>query len=248
MKLQKKVAIITGGAGYIGSAIAARLARAGASVIVADLNPEGAQAVAARLVADGATASAVELNVCARDSIKRMVQTVLQEFKAIDILVNNAGGSARKDISLFHEAREEVLDRIIDMNFKGPVFCARAVIEHMVKRRRGTIINIGSICGVQGGRNTADYSASKGGVIAFTKALAKEVGQFGITVNCVSPGLVPRPDEDPERARRSNYLGRICTGDDVASLVGFLATEEAGFITGQNYIIDGGRSLALKGD
>lgn len=251
MKLQNKVAIVTGGAGYIGRAIAARLSREGASVVIADLNLKGAQSVAARLADDGATAAAVELDLCDRGSIQRLVEAVLKDFKAIDILVNNAGGSARLvggTYGPFHEADDEVISRMIDINLKGPMLLTRAVASHMVERRSGKIVNIGSICGVQGSPHSAAYSAAKGGIIAFTKSLAKGVGSFGITVNCVSPGLVPRPEEDPARALRSNCLGRVCTGEDVANLVCFLATDEAGFITGQNHIIDGGRSLALKGD
>lgn len=251
MSLQGKVAIVTGGAGYIGAAIAARLARDGATVIVADLHLDGARAVAARIGADGARASAVELDLRDRGSIKRMVETVLREFQTIDILVNCAGGSARLvggAYGPFHEAEENVIDAMIDINLKGPLFVTRAVVPHMVARGQGRIVNVASICGVQGLEKVTDYAAAKGGVIAFTKSLAKEVGQFGITVNCVSPGLVPRPEENSERALRSSYLGRICTGEDIANLVGFLVSGEAGFITGQNYIIDGGRSLGLKGD
>ena len=136
---------------------------------------------------------------------------------------------------------------MIDVNLKGPLFCTRAVIGHMVERKCGKIVNIGSITGIQGLEYVVDYSAAKGGVIAFTKALAKEVGPSGINVNCVSPGLVPRPDENPARALRSGYLGRICKPEDIAELVVFLSTDAAAYITGQNYVIDGGRSLGMKG-
>ncbi len=251
MSLKGKVAIISGGAGSIGSAIAGRLARDGASVIVADLNLENARVVASRISAEGARASAVELDLRDRVSIKRMVETVLREFKTIDILVNCAGGSARLvggAYGPFHEAREEVIDAMIDINLKGPLFVTHAVVPQMLTQGQGCIVNVASICGVQGSENVADYSAAKGGVIAFTKALAKGLGPRGIRVNCVSPGLVPRPEENPGRALRSNYLDRVCTGEDIANLVAFLVSEEAGFITGQNYIVDGGRSLGLKGD
>ncbi len=250
MSLQGNVAIVTGGAGYIGSAIACRLARDGASVVVADLNLERARAVASRIGADGDRANAVALDLRDRDSIKQMVETVLREFKTIDILVNCAGGSARLvggAYGPFHEAQEDVIDAMIDINLKGPLFVTHAVVPHMVAQGQGCIVNVASICGVQGSEMVADYSAAKGGVIAFTKALAKGLGPRGIRVNCVSPGLVPRPEENPERALRSNYLGRVCTGEDIANLVAFLVSEEADFITGQNYIVDGGRSLALKG-
>ena len=195
----------------------------------------------------GGDAEAYQADICDRKAIKDMVAQVLQRFGHIDILINIAGGSARSDCSLFQDAKEEILDRIIDINLKGPIFCTRAVIGHMIDRKQGNIINVGSIVGVQGLERVVDYSAAKGGIIAFTKALAKEVGMHGINVNCVSPGLVPRPDEDPERALKSNYLGKVCKAEDVAELILFLATDAAGYITGQNYIIDGGRSLGMKG-
>lgn len=241
-------AIVTGGAGWIGQAIARGLIEDGLAVAVADLDRARAQEAADRLVAAGGRAMAVELDVRSYASAQRMVAEVVGAFGAVDALVNNAGGSARKDISLFCDADPAVLDRIIDMNLKGPVYCSRAVIGHMIGRTRGAIVNIGSITGIQGLSYVVDYSAAKGGVIAFTKALAKEVGRHGIRVNCVSPGLVPRPDEDPSRARNSNFLGRTCSAEDVAAMVRFLVGDQAGFITGQNHVVDGGRSLGMKGE
>ena len=174
-----------------------------------------------------------------------MVQTVLDECGNIDILVNNAGGSARGECSLFHQSKDQVVQRILEINLMGPIYCIRAVVEHMVQKQAGKIINLGSIVGVQGLPKCADYSAAKGGIIAFTKSLAMELGEFGINVNCVSPGLVPRPDQDAEAMRSTNYLNAICSPDDVANVVRFLATDEAKFVTGQNYVVDGGRSLGL---
>jgi NAD(P)-dependent dehydrogenase (short-subunit alcohol dehydrogenase family) len=247
MKLSEKTAIVIGAGGCIGRAIAMKLAAEGAAVVAVDINLETAKETAGFIRDAGGEALAVKTDICEHVSIKQMVDEVMQRFGQIDILVNGAGGSARKDCSLFKDAKAEILERIIDINLKGPLFCTRAVIGHMLDRKQGKIINIGSITGVQGLEWVVDYSAAKGGVIAFTKALAKEVGPHGINVNCVSPGLVPRPDEDPERALRSNFLGNVCKPEEVAELVLFLATDAAGFITGQNYIIDGGRSLGMKG-
>jgi NAD(P)-dependent dehydrogenase (short-subunit alcohol dehydrogenase family) len=247
MKLSGKTAIVTGAGGSIGRAIAVKLAAEGASVAAVDINLETAEETATIIRDAGGKALALQTDVCDRATITDMVDQVLERFAHIDILINTAGGSARKECSLFHKSKAEVLDRIIDINLKGPLFCTRAIIEHMVNRKQGKIINIGSIVGVQGLEWVVDYSAAKGGIIAFTKALAKEVGPYGINVNCVSPGLVPRPDENPERAQRSNYLGKVCKPEDVAELVLFLATDSADYITGQNYIIDGGRSLGMKG-
>lgn len=252
MKLDGDVAIVTGGAGYIGQAIAAKLAKEGATVVVADLNMTGAEHVASSLKEDGAIALAVEVDITNRASIKAMVTTVIQTFGKIDVLINNAGGSARLvggRYCCFHEAEEEVLGRIIDMNLKGPLFCTRAVINHMIDRGEGRIVNLGSIAGVQGLEKVVDYSAAKGGIIAFTKALAKEVGPLGVRVNCISPGLIPRPGENTERALRANYMNKtVGTGEDVAELALFLVSDAARFIVGQNHIIDGGRSLGVKGD
>lgn len=245
MKLKGKVAIVTGGGGSIGRSIALKFAHQGAAVAVVDINLQQAQKVATELIDAGAVAVAVQVDVRDRPSIKQMVALVLKQLGTIDILVNNAGGSARGDCSLFHESNEDVVERILDVNLKGPIFCIRAVVEHMVQKRYGKIINIGSIVGMQGLRYCADYSAAKGGIIAITKSLAMELGEFGININCVSPGLVPRPDQDESAMIKTNYLQKICTPNDVANLVEFLVTEEAQFITGQNYVIDGGRSLGL---
>ncbi len=246
-KLENRVAVVTGGAGWIGQAIARALAEDGLSVAVADLDLGKTQEVVDRLTADGGRAIAVELDVRSYDSARRMADAVLKAFGAIDVLINNAGGSARKSCTLFCDADPAVLDRIIDVNLKGQLYCARAVIGHMIEKKRGGIVNMGSITGIQGLEIVVDYSAAKGGVIAFTKALAKEVGPHGIRVNCVSPGIVPRPDENPARARRSNYLGGICTAEDIAEAVRFLVSERARFITGHNLVVDGGRSLGMKG-
>jgi NAD(P)-dependent dehydrogenase (short-subunit alcohol dehydrogenase family) len=191
---------------------------------------------------------AVAVDVRDRASIKRMVDGALDKFGKIGILVNNAGGSAREKNAFFHESPDEVLEWVLGVNLLGPLFCIKAVIGHMIERRRGKIANIASIVGIQGKQKLADYSAAKGGLIAFTKSLAMEVGAYNINVNCVSPGLVPRSPAENEIAARRSYLGRPCKPENIADLVAFLCSEEASYITGQNYVIDGGRSLGLKGD
>jgi 3-oxoacyl-[acyl-carrier protein] reductase len=245
MKFENKVAVITGGGGSIGGAIARQLAAGGAAVALADLNPGPAAKLAAEIESAGGRALPMPVNVCDRESIRNMVASVRGKLGPIDILVNNAGGSARGECSLFHQSKDEVVDRILDVNLKGPIYCIRAVVEEMVERRGGKIINIGSIVGMRGLPDCADYSAAKGGIIAITKTLALELGEYGINVNCVSPGRVPRPDEDAEAVRKTNVLQKICTPEDIAHTVVFLLSAEAGFITGQNYVVDGGRSLGL---
>lgn len=247
MTLADKIAIVTGAGGCIGRAVCEKLASQGAGVAAVDVDLDAARETANAISKTSGRAIALQVDVQNRDEIRRMADNVIKHFGQIDILVNNAGGSARQENALFFEQRDEVIDRVLGVNLMGPIFCIRAVIGHMIQRRQGCIVNIGSIAGVQGLEKLVDYSAAKGGVIAMTRSLAKEVGPYGIRVNCVSPGIVPRPGvtKDPTKI---SYLTRVCTSEDVAELIVFLTTETAGYITGQNYIIDGGRSLGMKGN
>lgn len=248
MKLEHKVALVTGGGGWIGRAVALRLASEGVAVAVCDLEAERAEGVSAEIRASGGRSTAVAVDLRDNRDIERMAAVVSGRLGAPDIMVYVAGGSARGDSAPLHLAREEVIDRVLAVNLRGAVFCSRAVIGPMMKKGSGRIILVGSIIGMRGKAGYADYAAAKGGLIAFGRTLAMELGPHGITVNCVSPGLVPRPGEDRGRAARTNCLGRPCGPEEVAELVLFLACPAAGFITGQNYVIDGGRSLGLKGD
>lgn len=242
-----KVAVVTGGAGYIGSTTAKRLASDGASVVVCDVNGELARSVADTIIADGGEAMAVETDVRSTASIDDMVEQVLERFGHIDILVNVAGGSARERWSMVHGSSEEVINEILDINLRGVIFCCRAVIGHMIEQGSGKIVNVASIVATQGHAGFADYAAAKGGVIAFSRTLAMEVAPHNINVNCVSPGLVPRPGTSVEGIPETNYLGRIATAETVSNVIAFLVSDEADFIVGQNYVVDGGRSLGLKG-
>jgi NAD(P)-dependent dehydrogenase (short-subunit alcohol dehydrogenase family) len=238
MKLQQKVAIITGAGHGIGRAIALRFAKEGAGVVVNDVNIELAQVVADEIKAAGGEAIAVQADVRSTVEIASMVAAALHTFGKIDILVNNAGGAARERGAPFHKQKEEIFDWIIDVNLKGVLFSSRAVINHMMERGSGKIINMASIAGVVGAQNGSEYAASKAGIIAFTKSLAMEVGTFGVNVNSISPGAIVTV---PRLANIKTYLGRTGEADEVASLALYLCSDEASFITGQNYIIDGGR-------
>lgn len=248
MKLAGKTAIVTGSGHGIGRETAIRFAREGAKVVVVDINMEFAEKAAAEITATGALAIAVQADVRSSKEINRMAEVAFEQFGAIDILVNCAGGfaGAINRYSLFVDSDEEVWDWVFDVNLKGTFICTKAVIHHMIERGSGKIVNVASIAGVVGIKKMVDYSAAKGGIIAFTKALAMEVGTSGVNVNCVSPGLTER---SPNSSHKSNgtYLGRSGNPEEIANLIAFLASDEADYITGQNYIIDGGRWLGPKG-
>ena len=253
MKFENKVAIVTGAGGGIGRAVATSLASEGAAIVVNDIRQEPLDKVADEIRALGQKVLAMKADVTNSKEIYQMVQSTLNEFGRIDILVNVAGGPARGDKrTLFHEAEEETWNSVIDLNLKGTLICCHAVIRQMLQQRYGKIVNIGSVQGMVGSSiGFADYSAAKAGVIGFTKSLAKEVVSFGINFNCVSPGVVATPqlfwlpEEVIEKLKDSVYLKRLGKPEEIANLVVFLVSDEASYITGQNYAICGGRSLGL---
>jgi NAD(P)-dependent dehydrogenase (short-subunit alcohol dehydrogenase family) len=251
MKVADKVALITGAGGGIGEAAAIRLAKEGVHLIVNDVSPEALNKVASEIKGMGRKVIAVKADITNSKEVKQMVKNALDEFGRIDILANVAGGAARGEKrGYFHEVSEDAWNSVIDLNLKGTLTCCHAVIEPMMKNRSGKIINIGSVAGMIGASMAmADYSAAKAGVIGFTKALAKELGPYGIHVNCVSPGPIGTPhfftldQETVKRLESFTYLKRLGKPEEVANVVVFLASDEASYITGQNYAVCGGRSL-----
>lgn len=242
----KKTAIIVGGGGNIGRACALSLAAEGYAIAVTDLNLETAQRTAAELVNCGKTARAYAVDVTSSAAVNKNVTVVLQDFGRIDAVVYTSGGSARKQMARLVCQTDEVILNNIAVNLFGAIYYDRAAANVMIEQGSGgRLIHISSIVGIQGNIGCVEYSAAKGGLIAMTKSLAMELGEYGITVNCVAPGLVPRPD-DPSDTRPTNYLHQIAKAEGVADVVAFLASEKASFITGQNYVVDGGRSLGLK--
>jgi len=243
LKLQDRVAIVTGAARGIGRAIALRFAADGAAVMVDDIDGEGAEAVVKEIVKEGGTAAAYDADVTDSEQVRAMVAAVLDRFEKMDILVNNAGGGAALlgKTAPFRDQTEDVRRWVIDLNLHGTMICTHAVLDHMIERRYGRIINLGSIAGVSGLPNWAVYSAAKGAIIALTKTLAMELGEFGINVNCISPGAIgSQPDRD---WTRWTWLRRGGEPSEVAAMASFLASDEAGYITGVNYLVDGGRTL-----
>ena len=238
MDLTGRIALVTGAARGIGSAIAERLSSAGATVAIADLDPPTAPSTTIRM--------AVRADVSISEDVSRMVNDVLDQLGRIDILVNNAGVVGPE--APVRDLSEADWDRVMNTNVKGVFLCSRAVIGHMAERRRGAIVSIASISGKEGNANMAAYSVSKAGVICFTKALAKEVLDDNIRVNCVAPALIETGmtlSLDPERAAILTSkipMGRLGKPGEVAALVHFLASDEATFTTGQCYDVSGGRA------
>jgi NAD(P)-dependent dehydrogenase (short-subunit alcohol dehydrogenase family) len=243
-------AIVTGGANGIGKAIALALARQGVDVIIADIDISAAASVARAIKKLGRRSLSLKVDVASSDDARKMVAKSLEKFGGIDILINCAGGPDPENRP-FHESDEKDWERIINKNLKSVRNCTRAVINHMMARRSGKIVNISSIAGLLGDPRSVDYSAAKAGVIGFTMALAKEVAGYGINVNCVTPGpvLTERMQNFPDKVKRSAQvtgLGRLGKPEEVAALVVFLTSDEAGFITGQNYPICGLKNIGVS--
>jgi len=257
MKLKNRVAFVTGGGRGIGKATAIKLAEDGADVVVASTSLEPANAVIKEIEARGRKGLAIQTNVSKFDDVKRAVAKALEEFGQIDILVNNAGGSARGKMSLFCDSEEDTWDQVLGTNLKGVFYTCRQVIGPMLKQGSGSIINIGSVAGMIGFASQVDYSAAKGGVIAFTQALAKETSPHGVRVNCVSPGPIVSeagrnipPEMKAKLASnalaKSTGFGHFGEPSDIANLVAFLASDDAKFITGQNYPVCGVMNLGFS--
>lgn len=251
----KRVAVVTGAGGGIGLATCRRLAHDGFRVIPTDISLERAAAVAGELTASGFEAVPFKLDIMQKaPQVAEVFDNIRQVWGRIDVLVNNAGGSADLlgKISDFCDAEEATWEFVISLNMFGTMRCVRAVLAAMKEARYGRIINLASVAGNCGLPGRADYSAAKAGIIGFSKALAMEVGCYGITVNCISPGLIermrptpnsPLPQTCAPRPSTGTWLGHTGTPDDIAAAIAFLASEEAGYITGDDILVDGGRTL-----
>jgi len=245
--LTGRVALVTGGSRGIGRAIALRLAGLGAKVAVNyQVNQAAAEEVVATIRGQGGEAIAVRGDVRSPEDAASMVKATLEAFGRLDILVNNAGTTRDTLLAMMKDSDWDV---VLDTNLRGAFNCTKAAIRPMMRQRWGRIINITSIAGVMGNAGQANYSAAKAGLIGFTKAVAREVGSRNITVNAVAPGYVPTdltaslPEELVTRLLELTALGRAGTGEDVANAVAFLASDAAGYITGQVLCVDGGIAM-----
>lgn len=250
MNFKDQVAIVTGAGSPngIGRAIALCLAGKGANIVIADFNIEWAQKVAQEVRALGRKSSFARVDVTLEKNVKKMVDDTLNEFGRIDILVNNAGITQPVNVL---STNEDDWDRVINVNLKGTFLCSQAVIKPMMQRRFGRIINMSSVSGKRGGGvfGGAHYSAAKAGILGFSKALAREVVEFGITVNSVCPGLIDTDirvglSEEQERASwESIPMKRPGTTYEVAETVAFLASAGAAYITGEDIDVNGGSHM-----
>lgn len=245
--LAGKVAIVTGAAQGIGRAIAETLAREGADVIVADLDPGRSQETVDAVAKLGRKALNLKVNVADWDDVKAMSDQVVKEMGKIDILVNNAG--VTRD-GLVMRMKEEDWNLVLQVNLYGTFHCTKAVLQPMTKQRYGRIVNIASIVGAMGNAGQANYAASKAAVIGFTKTVAREYASRLVTVNAVAPGFIDTamtqtlPADVKETLQKQIPLGRLGQPADIAEAVRFLASEEAGYITGHVLHVNGGMLMA----
>jgi len=251
MDLQGKVAVITGAGGGIGRGIALKLGALGAKVVVADIKTEGAAETVALLEKEGAQGLALKTAITSLAQVQEMVKAALSAFGKLDILVNNAGWDK---IEPFIKNSPDFWDRVIAINLKGPIHCTRAVLDHMMERKYGKIVNISSDAGRVGSSGEAVYSACKGGMIAFTKTIAREMARYSINVNCVCPGPADTPllaeltqgetgAKIIEAMVKVVPFRRLGKPEDLAGPVAFLVSDEAAFITGQTLSVSGGLTM-----
>lgn len=246
-----RVAIVTGGAAGIGAAISRALARDGANIAIWDRNVDATGGIVDEIQAMGRKAVVCQVDVSKRAEIDAAVKTVRDQLGPVDILVNNAGVSPEKD---FVDITEEDWDAVMNINLKGMFFCTQAVIDDMLTAKWGRIVNISSSSAQSGSVRMVHYVATKGGVIGFTKALAREMAPFGITVNNVPPGSVYTAGLQSVEARftqgldawvKSNIpVQRVGQPEDIANAVAFLASDASGYITGHTLDVNGGRYMA----
>jgi len=246
MKLKDRVSLITGAARGIGKEIALLFAREGSDVVVCDVDLEAAQNTQKEIESLGRRALSFKADVTNITQVEEMVNLILDKFSKIDILVNNAG--ITKD-NLVLRMSDDEWDKVLSVNLKGAFNCLKVVSRHMLKKRYGKIVNVASIIGMIGNAGQANYAASKGGLIALTKSVAKEFGSRSINANAVAPGFIQTAmtDKLPEEYRKQMLevipMAKFGQPEDVAKVCLFLASPESDYITGQVIVVDGGMTM-----
>ncbi len=242
MRLENKVAIITGAGSGIGKETALLFAKEGAKVVVADVNEKAGEETVVEIKKNG-EGFFVKLDVSNREQAKQMVKTTLEKYGRIDVLINNAGIVQDAFLS---KMTEEQWDRVINVDLKGVFNCTQAVVEVMINQGNGVIINTSSIVGLEGNVGQVNYAAAKAGLIGMTKTLAKELGKKGIRVNAVAPGFIATPmtsnvpEKILEMMKEKTPLRRLGEAKDVAYAYLYLASDEADFVNGAVLCVDGG--------
>ena len=242
-KLSKKIAVVTGASRGIGKAMAETYAQAGAHVICVSRNEDALNGVADLIRSNGGSASVAACNVSDLENFQKLIKDTADNYGSVDILVNNAG--ITRD-TLIMRMSEDDWDTVIDINLKGAFNGIKAVTRIMMKQRFGRIINISSVVGLVGNAGQANYASAKAGLIGLTKATAKELASRNITVNCIAPGYIATDmtnqmdDQTKDSLISQIPLGHIGSPDDIAATALFLASDEAGYITGQTITVDGG--------
>jgi 3-oxoacyl-[acyl-carrier protein] reductase len=242
-----RVAIVTGGSRGIGRAVAVRLANEGANVAITyRSNDAAAEEAAEEVRTEGARCEIFQGDVASPDDVAALFEGVGEALGRVEILVNNAG--LTRD-NLMMRMKESEFDEVLSTNLKGTYLCTRAALRPMIRARWGRIVNISSVVGLVGNAGQANYAASKAGIIGFTKSVAREVAQRGITANVVAPGYVETEltqsltDDIKDQIKSQVPAGRFAEAEEVAGVVAFLAGEEAGYVTGQTLAVDGGMTM-----
>lgn len=247
-ELDGKVAVVTGASGAIGRAIAIRLAAEGARTILVGRDASRLQSVASEISAHGNRAIPHVVDLSSATEI----ESLFSALDRVDILVNAAGGSSRDSHAPLWTQSVDVIDEILRVNLRAAMLCTRWGAAHMIEAGKGgRVILVGSTVGVGGKAHFTDYAATKSALVGYARSAAIELGPHEVTVNCVSPGIIPRgalTERELAHTAKKNVIPRVGRNEDVAECVAFLVSSRGSFITGQNVIIDGGRSLGLRGD
>ena len=245
--LKNKVALVTGAGQGIGKAMAILLAELGARVVVNDVNRETTQKTVQELLALGFDAIPAVADVTSRSAVTQMFTAALEKYGALDILVNNAGSTlGEPKFDNFAAEDEDLIERIIQLNLMGALWCCRAAVAHMGQRKSGCIVSVSSSVALPGDGKFIAYSTAKGGIISLTRSLARQMAPHGVRVNCIVPGTINSGNRSAEYLVKQVQrvpLGRAGTSEDVARAVAFLASDASAFITGQVLPVNGGQTM-----